>query len=145
MLVVSIVYTTWTVMNSTAKLSLVDMFSLFFPPAFAVLLLLLQFWVCRGALIEGFANAPSQYDNGKVYRVGDVVTKDGIIYIMNDGIGAAGYPPPRPTNWTPVSADSNAALYTSAPVVQPLSPELYVSQSHCISLGGSWANRTCKF
>jgi hypothetical protein len=101
-LVVSIVYTTWNVMKSSAKLSLMDMFNLFFPPAFAGLLLLLQFWVCRGALIEGFANAPSQYDNGKVYKVGDVVTKDGIIYIMNDGIGAAGYPPPRPTNWRPL-------------------------------------------
>lgn len=101
-LVVSIVYTTWNVMKSSAKLSLVDMFNLFFPPAFAVLLLLLQFWVCRGALIEGFANAPRQYDNGKVYTLGDVVTKDGIIYIMNDGIGAAGYPPPRPTNWRPL-------------------------------------------
>ena len=101
-LVVSIVYTTWDVMKSSAKLSLMDMFNIFFPPAFAVLLLLLQFWVCRGALIEGFANAPSQYDNGKVYKVGDVVTKDGIIYIMNDGIGAAGYPPPRPTNWRPL-------------------------------------------
>ena len=111
-LVVSIVYTTWAVMKSTAKLSLVDMFSLFFPPVFAVLLLLLQFWVCRGALIEGFANAPSQYDNGKVYKVGDVVTKDGIIYIMNDGIGAAGYPPPRPTNWRPLPS---AGLCSPAP------------------------------
>jgi hypothetical protein len=111
-LVVSIIYTTWAVMKSTAKLSLVDMFSLFFPPVFAVLLLLLQFWVCRGALIEGFANAPSQYDNGKIYKIGDVVTKDGIIYIMNDGIGAAGYPPPRPTNWRPLPS---ADLCGSAP------------------------------
>ena len=212
-LVVSIVYTTWNVMKSSAKLSLMDMFNLFFPPAFAVLLLLLQFWVCRGALIEGFANAPSQYDNGKVYKVGDVVTKDGIIYIMNDGIGAAGYPPPRPTNWrplpsvnlcsplpydngkvykvgdvvtnggikyvmidgigaagyppprptnwTPLSADSNTALCpvvqplpTPAPVVQPLPTpapvasaplQLYVSQPLCTSLKGSWANSTCMF
>jgi hypothetical protein len=43
------------------------------------------------------------YDNGKVYKVGDVVTKDGQSYVMIDGIGAAGYPPPRPTNWKPVN------------------------------------------
>jgi hypothetical protein len=39
------------------------------------------------------------YDNNKVYKLGDMVTKDGKTYRMIDGIGAAGYPPPRPTNW----------------------------------------------
>lgn len=43
------------------------------------------------------------YDNGKVYKVGDIVLLDGQLYIMIDGIGAAGYPPPRPTNWKPIS------------------------------------------
>jgi len=42
------------------------------------------------------------YDNTKVYQLGDVVVKDGISYVMIDGIGAPGYPPPRPTNWKPV-------------------------------------------
>jgi hypothetical protein len=28
-----------------------------------------------------------------------MVRKDGVVYRMIDGIGAAGYPPPRPTNW----------------------------------------------
>jgi hypothetical protein len=41
----------------------------------------------------------SPYNNNKIYYLGDIVTKDGIIYKMIDGIGAAGYPPPRPTNW----------------------------------------------
>jgi len=40
-----------------------------------------------------------EYDNGKVYRVGDMVRKDGVVYRMIDCICAAGYPPPRPTNW----------------------------------------------
>ena len=181
-LVISIVYTTWKVMNSSAKLSLWDIFNLFFPPAFAVLLLLLQFWVCRGALIEGFANAPMQYDNGKIYKVGDVVTKDGVVYIMHvgigtagkpppmptnwrslpsanlcsplpydngkiytagdvitsvgvtyvmiDGIGLAGYPPPRPNNWTPISADSNTALCGAAAAAAPTdNPNLVINKA----------------
>ena len=53
---------------------------------------------------------PVEYDNGKVYKVGDLVSKDAVIYVMIDGIGAAGYSPPRPTNWTPVSLDSIAAF-----------------------------------
>jgi hypothetical protein len=40
-----------------------------------------------------------EYDNGKIYKVNDMVKKDGIVYKMIDGIGAPGYPPPRPTNW----------------------------------------------
>ena len=48
---------------------------------------------------EGFRNPPSAYDDSKVYKVGDVVLKDNIIYVMNEGIGAAGYPPPRDPNW----------------------------------------------
>jgi hypothetical protein len=39
------------------------------------------------------------YDNNKIYRLGDIVTKDRQTYKMIDEIGAAGYPPPRPTNW----------------------------------------------
>ena len=59
--------------------------------------------------IEGFYESASQYDNGKVYQLGDMVTKDGVVYKMIDGIGAAGYPPPRPTNWQPQNFE--ATLY----------------------------------
>jgi hypothetical protein len=47
------------------------------------------------------SGAPSVplYDNNRVYQVGDMVSKDGQNYVMIDGIGAPGYPPPRPTNW----------------------------------------------
>ena len=48
---------------------------------------------------EGFRNPPSAYDDSKVYKVGDVVLKDNIIYVMNEGIGAPGYAPPRDPNW----------------------------------------------
>ena len=45
------------------------------------------------------------YDNNKIYSLGDLVTgSDGIVYKMIDGIGAPGYPPPRPTNWQPIVA-----------------------------------------
>ena len=57
---------------------------------------------------EGFETI-SAYDNGKVYRVGDKVTKDGQTYVMIDGIGAPGYPPPRPTNWSLVPTQASTA------------------------------------
>jgi hypothetical protein len=67
----------------------------------AVLLVILIFYK-NGFRNEAFSNPPSPYDNGKVYTVGDVIIHDGVIYIMKDGIGAAGYAPPRPTNWAPL-------------------------------------------
>jgi len=66
------------------------------------------------SLIERFTTTAPPYDNGKRYEVGDVVTKDGQIYRMIDGIGAPGYPPPRPTNWQLIGATS--------PVSSPLPP-----------------------
>ncbi len=62
--------------------------------------------VCKR--MEVFTNSAPPYDNNKVYQLGDMVTKDGQTYKMIDGIGAAGYPPPRPTNWQPV--DSSAPM-----------------------------------
>jgi len=67
---------------------------------------------------EGFETIAA-YDNGKVYRVGDKVTKDGQTYVMIDGIGAPGYPPPRPTNWAPVVAPRPAPVVAPRPVVVP--------------------------
>ncbi|NBQ47824.1 MAG: hypothetical protein EBU33_05140, partial [Sphingobacteriia bacterium] len=67
-----------------------------------VVLLVILIIYKNGFRNEAFSNLPSPYDNGKVYSVGDVVIQDGVIYIMKDGIGAAGYPPPRPTNWAPL-------------------------------------------
>jgi len=57
--------------------------------------------------IEGFqgtsAVTATQYNNSIIYKLGDfVIGSDGITYKMIDGIGAPGYPPPRPTNWEPV-------------------------------------------
>jgi hypothetical protein len=43
------------------------------------------------------------YDNNKVYALGDIVEKDGKTYQMIDGIGTAGYPPPRDTKWKEVA------------------------------------------
>jgi hypothetical protein len=52
---------------------------------------------------EGFA-AGDTYSDSTVYSVGDVVTKDGVMYAMVDGVGAPGYPPPRPTNWRAITS-----------------------------------------
>ena len=60
--------------------------------------------VCKR--MEVFTNSAPPYDNNKVYQLGDMVTKDGQTYKMIDGIGAAGYPPPRPTNWQPVGSSA---------------------------------------
>ena len=49
--------------------------------------------------IPEYDNNIPQYDNNKVYQLGNKVIRNGITYIMIDGIGAPGYPPPRPTNW----------------------------------------------
>ena len=44
------------------------------------------------------------YNNTIIYKLGDIITgPDGIVYRMIDGIGAAGFPPPRPTNWAVVT------------------------------------------
>ena len=56
------------------------------------------------------------YDNGKIYNVGDIVLLDGILYIMIDGIGAPGYPPPRPTNWKPIDPSEIKTLPNKVPV-----------------------------
>jgi len=53
--------------------------------------------------VSEYDNIP-EYDNEKIYKVGNLVMKDGVVYKMIDGIGAAGYPPPRPTNWEPYTA-----------------------------------------
>ena len=59
-------------------------------------------YMCKPKKItEGFYESAPNYDNNKVYQLGDMVTKDGVVYKMIDGIGDAGYPPPRPTNWEP--------------------------------------------
>jgi hypothetical protein len=64
------------------------------------------------ASMASMAPPAPPYDNNKVYQLGDMVTKDGQTYKMIDGIGAAGYPPPRPTNWQPVgSPTSSVPLY----------------------------------
>jgi hypothetical protein len=57
------------------------------------------------------------YDNNKIYNVNDAVTKDGQTYIMIDGIGAPGYPPPRPTNWRPLEVYDNNKIYQLGDVV----------------------------
>lgn len=44
----------------------------------------------------------SLYKNDQIYNLGDIVMKDGQNYVMVDGIGQAGYAPPRPTNWRPI-------------------------------------------
>lgn len=51
-----------------------------------------------GNKLEEKTSIPA-YDNSKIYKVGDKVSFEGKFYIMIDGIGDAGYPPPRPTNW----------------------------------------------
>ena len=44
------------------------------------------------------------YSDTKVYAKGDVVRgPDGKVYKMVDGVGVAGYPPPRPGNWEVVA------------------------------------------
>ena len=53
-----------------------------------------------------------KYDNNKIYKVGDLVNEDGIVYKMIDGIGVPGYPPPRPTNWEPVPTGSGKSSLT---------------------------------
>jgi hypothetical protein len=73
---------------------------------------------------EGFT-AENTYSDSITYSVGDIVTKDGVMYAMIDGIGAPGYPPPRPTNWRPITqppmhmgeAYSNSITYTVGDVV----------------------------
>jgi hypothetical protein len=67
---------------------------------------------------EGFENDAPEYDNGKVYQLGDMVKKDGVVYKMIDGIGAAGYPPPRPTNWQPQGSASSVPDYDNGKVYQ---------------------------
>jgi hypothetical protein len=70
-------------------------------------------YMCKSnRTIEGFYQSAPEYDNGKVYQLGDMVTKDGVVYKMIDGIGAPGYPPPRPTNWQP---QNNVVSNVSAP------------------------------
>jgi len=47
------------------------------------------------------------YDNNKIYSLGDIITgSDGLTYKMIDGIGAPGYPPPRPTNWQEIELEA---------------------------------------
>jgi len=58
-----------------------------------------------------------EYDNGKIYKVNDFVQKNGIVYKMIDGIGAAGYPPPRPTNWQAQGPAQPASSQTQQPVI----------------------------
>jgi hypothetical protein len=58
-----------------------------------------------GSRREGFASIPP-YNDSVIYKLGDQVTKDGQAYVMIDGIGAPGYPPPRPTNWKPIDGAS---------------------------------------
>ena len=69
--------------------------------------------VSRG--IEGFTDGSSilPYDNTKVYSIGDKVTLGDQAYVMIDGIGAAGYPPPRPTNWSVIQTPpyDNTKIY----------------------------------
>ena len=51
------------------------------------------------------------YSDTKVYAKGDVVRgPDGKVYKMVDGVGVAGYPPPRPGNWE---------LVPNAPIILP--------------------------
>ena len=59
--------------------------------------------------IDQTLNIPD-YDNNKIYKLGDKVRFKGQVYIMIDGIGAPGYPPPRPTNWKPIDGFSNTQL-----------------------------------
>jgi thiol-disulfide isomerase/thioredoxin len=76
------------------------------------------------------ASSEEPYNDSKVYQLGDVVTKDGITYKMIDGIGAPGYPPPRPTNWQPVITGSS----------KPASLTLYWAEwcPHCHDLLPVW-------
>jgi hypothetical protein len=49
--------------------------------------------------------AIANYSDAIVYKKGDVVRgPDGKVYKMVDGIGVAGYRPPRPGNWELVPA-----------------------------------------
>jgi hypothetical protein len=47
-------------------------------------------------LVAPVAKIPVEYDDGKVYAVGDLVIFKGIIYKMVESAGAAGYRPDRP-------------------------------------------------
>jgi hypothetical protein len=59
-------------------------------------------YMCKANKIrEGFHNDVPEYNDNTIYKVGDMVKKDGVVYKMIDGIGDKGYPPPRPTNWQP--------------------------------------------
>ena len=93
--------------------------------------------------------SPVEYDNGTVYKVGDLVSKNEVIYVMIDGIGAAGYAPPRPTNWTPVSPESIRTLcVTAAPVTPAVSttPAVSLQNPNLVlntSTGGpAWGQQT---
>ena len=55
----------------------------------------------------GFASTKTPYDNGRTYMVGDIISKDGKVYKMISGIGAAGYPPPLDHHWEEVRRSSS--------------------------------------
>ena len=73
------------------------------------------------------------YNNSKVYQVGDLVTKDGIEYKMIDSIGAAGYEPPRPTNWQVISESKPIETLPKPTEPKPSEPEFrgqWISSSY---------------
>jgi hypothetical protein len=56
-----------------------------------------------------------EYDNGKIYRDGDVVNYDGETYKMTITIGAAGYAPPGyPNHWQKVNSVATASSIGTA-------------------------------
>jgi len=60
------------------------------------------------------ANRIQEYDNYKIYGVGDIVLQSNKIYRFNAGIGAAGYgPSTHPYAWTEQSAQPNLSGYAT--------------------------------
>jgi len=64
------------------------------------------------------ANRIQEYDNYKIYGVGDIVLQSNKIYRFNAGIGAAGYgPSTHPYAWTEQSAQPNLSGYATTSFV----------------------------
>ena len=64
---------------------------------------------------------PAPYDNGKIYKVGDAVSKDGKKFVMSTrfGIGEAGYAPPRDGYWTTLTEETNKKLCPRGDIAPP--------------------------
>jgi hypothetical protein len=91
--------------------------------------------------VPSTSSAPP-YDNNRIYQIGDLVSKDGQTYKMIDGIGVAGYPPPRPTNWQPVDFTASVPDLIKYTPINP--PPPIVSPPIIVPPSTSVINNSCK-